>query len=669
MSDINKLQGVGVALSVLMSMLIILIIITNNTKKNKRMVELGNKIFNSLSELSLLRNRLFNLRTRIYNNTLDEDWLIRYKVILYTIMSWIVGLMTAIVVVIFFKNNLYVTCTLLFFSYQVKEMFLDILIGNDTPFLTSLFEYGVELQQAFNLTKDARTAIREANVNSSNYNLVKRMEEVERLIDDPIELELYLQECPNDYLKLLILNCSLVAEHGDKKDVDDKSVFLENIFYNNENIEAEIFKRKQLEFWLRGLKMLCIIPLLSFSPYEQWVSTYMKLTDVFYKSTMGFLVKLTITFIAIALFYIISGYEKSYRTKSKDPKEEYWEDKLCKIKAFRQLVVKLSPKANSARAYRYRMLISNSGEFITIEHIFIQKIIFAVAGFIVIFSILFSMHQINRSCILNNITESKELNNSVTVTKKGQDEIVNIEKGLFQYVNDKDIEGSYNIISKKVQEQGITVGGDYIVKDVITKQIKVINEGVSIIDFIISMIGVVIGYIIPEFILKAKYRYRKQEMENEIIIFETIILIFMYHEHGTSELILENMAKFANIFKPQVESVLKEIKKSDFEALKILVEDIKYKPFLNIVKNLIKAENIKTKEAFISLSDNRRNYLQNRREDNRQIVHKRVNNARALSLITLDLIIGAYIALPLLYISNVQVDKTQSQIIETQTKQ
>lgn len=667
MLTIQKIQAIILVVAVLLLFLIILMFLSANVKGNRKIIEIGNRIYNYLSQFYIFRSRLYNLKTRIYNNTLDEEIIIRYKVIIFELYSLLGGLISAVIVVSLFKNNTYVTCTLLFICYQIKEMLLDMLIGNDTPFLNDLREYGVELQQAFNLTKDVRTAILEANNNITNYNLIKRMEEVEKILDDPLELELYLQDCPNEYLKLLILNCSLVSENGDKKDVDGKSVFLENIFYNNENIETEIFKRKQLEFWLRGLKLVCILPLLIFSPYEWWAGSYMAVTDTFYKTTKGFLIKLIITVISLICFFIISSYEKSNRKKSKVREDVNWEDKICSIKFIRNIVLRLAPKSNSIKAYKYNKLISESGEFITIEHIYVQKLIASIIGFIVIFSVAISLHTVNRSNIINNLILSEEMQNSMMVTQKSQEELTTIENDLFQYVTEEDIESSYNTLLEKVQEQGITIGADYIVRDVINKKIKMLNESVGIKDILISLLGFLIGYYMPEIILKYKAKSRKQEMENEIIIFETIILIFMYHEHGTSELILEYMVKFADIFKPQIEAILKEFKRSDFKALNILVEEIKYKPFLNIVKNLIKAENIKTKEAFISLSDNRRNYLMNRKEENRKLVSKRVSSARTLSMVTLDLIIMFYIALPLLYISYVQLDKTQSKIIEVES--
>ncbi len=176
-------------------------------------------------------------------------------------------------------------------------------------------------------------------------------------------------------------------------------------------------------------------------------------------------------------------------------------------------------------------------------------------------------------------------------------------------------------------------------------------------------------YFVPEALLKMKAKMRKQEMENEIIIFETIILIFMYHESTTSELILETMSKFAVIFKAHVDEALKEIRKSDEEALEALVQEIKYKPFLNLIKNIIKAENIKVKDAFISLADNRRNYLMNRKEENRRIVSKSVSKSALISIIPINLIIVAYMAVPMLYVAFSQLDSSQNQMLELENNQ
>lgn len=636
-------------------------------KQNKTLVRLFNSIYNTLSKQYFFMGKLHSIRTRIYNNTLDEDWMIKYKTITYIILSWGIGIVATIFIVIFFKNDLYVTCVLLFFAFQVKEMFLDTLVGDDTFFISAIAEYSVELQQAFNLTKDVRMAILEANENYDNYNLVKRMEDVEKIIDNPEEIKEYIKQCPNDYLKLLIINCNLVNENGDKKDVDGKSVFLENIFYNSQNIEMEVFKRKQLDFWLKGMKVICIFPLLTFSPYEWWAHKFFPVTDIFLKTKLGFITKLIITILIIIAFYLIKSFERSSRKVPIKDKVVFWENAFFKVPLIKKFILAIVPKINSPKGYKYRKLINKSGEYTKIEYIFLRKIIFSVIGFALSISICFSIHTVSKNSILENNTS--KFSKTIIVTNNGQEDSTLIEKDAVKEVNIKDIEGSYIKVKKRLESYGISEELDSMTKKIVFKGIALKDEHLNIFDILVSILFLVVGYNLPELMLKIKTRIRKYEMENEILIFETIVLIFMYHDNATSEIILENMLEFSNVFRSQIDDILKELRKSDFISLEMIVDEIRYKPFLNLIKNIIKAENIKTKDAFISLADNRRNYLMNKREGNEREVYKSTSWGRKISYIPTLLVIMVYIMGSMMFASFKQLDETQNKLMNLESGQ
>ncbi len=639
----------------------------SNKIQNKKIVKLFNRIFNRLNKVSFLNHKLQNIKVRIYNNSLDEEWLIKYRTILYLIISWIVGITSIIFVILYFIDNLYVTFTLIFFSFQVKNMTLDYLIGDDTNFLVGIYNYSIELQQAFTLTKDVHLAIAEANSNSSNYNLVKRMEEVDVLLDDAVAIEEFITECPNEYLKLLIINCNLVNEYGDKKDIDGKSVFLENIFYNNQNIETEVFKRRQLQFWLRGMALICILPLLSFSPYDAWVGSKLPMTNIFYKAESGFIVKLAITALSITCFYIIKSLENIHGRRNIKGRKFFWEEVFFKVDIIKRFIKMLVPKNNSRKGYKYKLLISQSGDYTKVEYIYLRKVLLALVGFILTVCISISVKNITRNNILED--QTAEFNSKVIVVENKQEYSKELEKKLIKEVDLNNLEGTYENLKQKLIYYGVNTNVDATVKRIVEKRVALENIGLSWYDILISIIVVAILYNVPEAVLKMKAKMRRYEMQNEVIIFETIILIFMYHENATSELILEYMSKFADIFKIQVDEVLKEIRKSDMEALEMYIQEIKYKPFLSLIRNIIKAENIRVQDAFISLADNRRNYLMNRKEENRRLVYKSVSKSRLISMIPINLVIIAYISVPMLYVAFVQLDNSQNELMELQTEQ
>ncbi len=639
----------------------------SNKIQNKKIVKLFNRIFNRLNKVSFLNHKLQNIKVRIYNNSLDEEWLIKYRTILYLIISWIVGITSIIFVILYFIDNLYVTFTLIFFSFQIKNMTLDYLIGDDTNFLVGIYNYSIELQQAFTLTKDVHLAISEANSNSSNYNLVKRMEEVDVLLDDAVAIEEFITECPNEYLKLLIINCNLVNEYGDKKDIDGKSVFLENIFYNNQNIETEVFKRRQLQFWLRGMALICILPLLSFSPYDAWVGSKLPMTNIFYKAESGFIVKLAITALSITCFYIIKSLENIHGRRNIKERKFFWEEVFFKVDIIKRFIKMLVPKNNSRKGYKYKLLISQSGDYTKVEYIYLRKVLLALVGFILTVCISISVKNITRNNILED--QTAEFSSKVIVVENKQEYSKELEKKLIKEVDLNNLEGTYENLKQKLIYYGVNTNVDATVKRIVEKRVALENIGLSWYDILISIIVVVILYNVPEAVLKMKAKMRRYEMQNEVIIFETIILIFMYHENATSELILEYMSKFADIFKVQVDEVLKEIRKSDMEALEMYIQEIKYKPFLSLIRNIIKAENIRVQDAFISLADNRRNYLMNRKEENRRLVYKSVSKSRLISMIPINLVIIAYISVPMLYVAFVQLDNSQNELMELQTEQ
>ncbi|GEM_PF-824857 len=639
----------------------------SNKIQNKKIVKLFNRIFNRLNKVSFLNHKLQNIKVRIYNNSLDEEWLIKYRTILYLIISWIVGITSIIFVILYFIDNLYVTFTLIFFSFQVKNMTLDYLIGDDTNFLVGIYNYSIELQQAFTLTKDVHLAIAEANSNSSNYNLVKRMEEVDVLLDDAVAIEEFITECPNEYLKLLIINCNLVNEYGDKKDIDGKSVFLENIFYNNQNIETEVFKRRQLQFWLRGMALICILPLLSFSPYDAWVGSKLPMTNIFYKAESGFIVKLAITALSITCFYIIKSLENIHGRRNIKERKFFWEEVFFKVDIIKRFIKMLVPNNNSRKGYKYKLLISQSGDYTKVEYIYLRKVLLALVGFILTVCISISVKNITRNNILED--QTAEFNSKVIVVENKQEYSKELEKKLIKEVDLNNLEGTYENLKQKLIYYGVNTNVDATVKRIVEKRVALENIGLSWYDILISIIVVAVLYNVPEAVLKMKAKMRRYEMQNEVIIFETIILIFMYHENATSELILEYMSKFADIFKIQVDEVLKEIRKSDMEALEMYIQEIKYKPFLSLIRNIIKAENIRVQDAFISLADNRRNYLMNRKEENRRLVYKSVSKSRLISMIPINLVIIAYISVPMLYVAFVQLDNSQNELMELQTEQ
>lgn len=339
-----------------------------------------------------------------------------------------------------------------------------------------------------------------------------------------------------------------------------------------------------------------------------------------------------------------------------------WEESFFKVNFIKKGLLLIIPKMNSIKGFKYRKLINDSGEYTRLEYVYLRKVLSALCAFAITIVMCFSLHNVNKTSILENSADIS--NSNILITSDGQKDSMEIENSMLEYVDLNDIPGSRSEIIYQLGRYGIHDNIESIADRIIAKEIAIKGEYLRIYDYLLALLFSIIAYNIPEFVLKLKTNMRKYDMQNEIILFETIILIFMYHENATPELVLEYMLKFADIFKPQLEDILKELRRYDFEALEKIQDDIKYKPLLSLIKNLIKAENIKTSEAFISLAENRRDFLINRKEENKRIVSKRVSNGNLISLIPIGMVIIAYISIPMLYVSLVQTGNMQEQLLD-----
>ena len=84
--------------------------------------------------------------------------------------------------------------TLIFFSYQVKNLVLDWSIGDDTNLLKGLLDYLDDLMQEFSFSKDVISSLKEAKEQSTNYATVVYIEKIIEVIDDEEKMDDYSVE-------------------------------------------------------------------------------------------------------------------------------------------------------------------------------------------------------------------------------------------------------------------------------------------------------------------------------------------------------------------------------------------------------------------------------------------------------------------------------------------
>ena len=140
-------------------------------------------------------------------------------------------------------------------------------------------------------------------------------------------------------------------------------------------------------------------------------------------------------------------------------------------------------------------------------------------------------------------------------------------------------------------------------------------------------------------------------MEDEVMQFQTIILMLMKIERVNVEMILEWLERYANIFKAPITKCVNNYESGAWEALEELKNDVSYPQFIRIVESLQAAvEKIPIREAFDEL-DSERNYYQEKRKDsNERLISRKGLIGKGIGFAPMICLFVGYLIVPLVVI-------------------
>ena len=118
-------------------------------------------------------------------------------------------------------------------------------------------------------------------------------------------------------------------------------------------------------------------------------------------------------------------------------------------------------------------------------------------------------------------------------------------------------------------------------------KIQIVNtETMQWFEILLAMVFAIIAYMAPIWMLKFQTKMRQLEMEDEVMQFNTIILMLMKIERVNVEIILEWLERYANIFKEPISKCVNNYESGAWESLEQLKEEVTYQPFIRIVGSL-----------------------------------------------------------------------------------
>ena len=183
-------------------------------------------------------------------------------------------------------------------------------------------------------------------------------------------------------------------------------------------------------------------------------------------------------------------------------------------------------------------------------------------------------------------------------------------------------------------------------------KIQVVNsEYMKWFEVLLSFVFAILGYMAPIWMLVFQAKMRQIEMEDEVMQFQTIILMLMRIERVNVEMILEWLERYANIFKEPIGKCLNNYEAGAWEALEELKEDISYMPLVRIVESMQAAvEKIPIKDAFDELESERDYYQEKRKESNDRLIKRKGMIGKAIGFAPMVCMFVGYLIIPLVFI-------------------
>jgi hypothetical protein len=508
-------------------------------------------------------------------------------------------------------------------------------------------EHGM-IDEAFN------TAIDEMGDKEIGPQLKKIKEAI--ISDNPeVELEKYYDTAPNRFLKLFAGISYLTYDLGDRK-VDGTSVYLKNLNNILQDIYLEILKQDKINYMFRSLNIIAVVPLICIKPLQAWAESNFPALSNFYNSSFGFIMQ-SLIIISIFVSYLMLRIvkEDSEQIKFDRVASVKWQDKLYKITIVKLVVDAFKSRPHTKKNRKETMLIKNTNSYLTIEWLYVNKITAAVVTFILALILMFNVTRIDVKATYNKISDEFLSFGQLTEQQEQAAQAINdrdktyIDKYKNKNVTKEQLEMEFaDPVTGKADADEVTRVYDKI------QSVK--NSYIKFWQVLTSFVLAFIAYYVPSIILFIRNKIREMEKENEIMQFQSIILMLMYIDRIDVQTILEWLCRFSYAFKEPIATCLNNYESGAYEALEELKEDVPYKDFQRIIEQLQSAvERIPIRDAFDELETERAFFHERRKEGNERLIKKKTTIGKVLGFTPMVLLIGGYLVAPLMIVSIMQM--------------
>lgn len=470
------------------------------------------------------------------------------------------------------------------------------------------------------------------------------------------EVEKYNALCSNRFLKTFLALCVTLVQFGDQI-VDKQSLFLTNTKNLKQEIGIEILKREKINYLFSGLMVLVLAPGFFIKLIENWGIGNLPELSAYYHGAFGIVGVLLIFVSTIVSYGLINGLREM---EDKKQKKHFVLQKI-QDNFLVEIILDYHTDKNYGKYLERRELLRVVGENLTPKQLVIKQYLFFIVTLFVGVMILNSIHWANRNQYLTNTGNISSRSISASPTQINQ-MTIKIKEYTLRYKNQKMTKEQ---IQRELEREGVirnkavmTMTSDEIYSRIGSYQ----NEKIRWFEILIVVFCSLTAYFVPGFLLLYRKKVRQMGMEDEVIQFHSIILMLMYMDHMTVDIILEWMERFAYLFAESIRECVSDFSSGEEEALTRLKENEPFLPFARIVENFIICDIIGIEKAFDEIAVERVNYQEKRKQENEIYINNKAIWGKLIAYIPLLMVVGMYLIVPFIVESLSQLLNFMTQI-------
>ena len=470
------------------------------------------------------------------------------------------------------------------------------------------------------------------------------LEDISDMLSDPELLKRtneYAASRPDKFLLMLVSICSAVKEYGDPKTKDGQSVFLTTLGYLKEEIDMEILAGNKRDRAFQGVLGLILVPLLAVKPLEKWAVSNMPAIAQYYEGMYATVTMVIIFVVTWIVYSVVDMLIDDERNKSRE--DSIWA-RIANIEPL-STVLNRTITNNYTKYLRINAQLRGTGDHTGAKAYLVRRLAAAVATFLVTMGVLIFGTYAGKNDLLKDFID--DYASTVQATDEYKESMNEASKEMIRY-HLKDGATAEEIAEEAKERYGFnTINAQTLAEAVINHREEFLSRYFKWSYALVAVIASFAASYFPLILLLVSKKSIAARQQEEVMQFQTLMLILMYVPGTTISTILEWMEKFSTCFLETITTARVNLGAGEEEALREMRDAETYEPFRSFVDNLLSIDKVGVVEAFDEVASDHDYYMRTKEQAMQASVEDRAAIAHMVQMVPLGAVLILYLIAPI----------------------